>query len=144
MAIAIEPSEPIPHANLGSILLHSGRLDEAAEEFRTVLRLRPDFPRGRVTLAVVLFRQGRLPEAEIELREAVRRSPDDPVALVALGEVLLAEDRPADAVPPLEAALAVQPASTDAHDGLARAYTKLGRADLAAEHRRRASAPSSP
>jgi Tfp pilus assembly protein PilF len=137
-AIAIAPGQPIPHNNLGLLLLEENKLDEAVGQFREALRARPDYLRARGNLGVALFSQGKVAEAETELREAVRGWPDDPGARVNLGNVLLVQDRPADAAQQYEAALALQARSVEAHQGLAQAYSKLGRAELAAEHLRRA------
>jgi Tfp pilus assembly protein PilF len=56
-------------------LRDSGRLDEAAEQFREGLRLSPNDEGGHYSLAKILLHRGKLDEADIHLQEALRLKP---------------------------------------------------------------------
>ena len=70
-AIAINPREASSHSNLGNLLLHQGRLDEAVACYHRALRLRPNFPEALNNLGNALRAPKRLDEAVISYRIAL-------------------------------------------------------------------------
>ncbi|MDX1547635.1 MAG: tetratricopeptide repeat protein, partial [Rhodothermales bacterium] len=77
-----------------------------------------------------------LAAAEAVLAEAATRYPEHARALYWLGDVRLRRGRPADALPPLERAVAVQPAFVEAQVKRAEALAGSGRlAEAAAAYR---------
>jgi len=62
-------------------LAQKGLLDEAAETFRSAIRLNPDLERAYYNLGLILERQGRYSEAAQELEIALKIKPDDPDTL---------------------------------------------------------------
>ena len=137
-SIEIAPDRPIPHNNLGLLRLQQGRIDEAILEFQAALRAEDDYARARTNLGAALLKHGEPAEAERVLREAVRRDPRDAGARTNLAQALIAQNRLDEAIAELRNALASNPSLAEAHEGLAQAYAKLGRGDLAEEHRRAA------
>jgi tetratricopeptide (TPR) repeat protein len=65
------------HNNFGNAYFRQDRLDEAAEQYRIVLQLKPDSSLGHMNLGLVLERQGRLPEAIEEYRRSIDSQPAD-------------------------------------------------------------------
>ena len=130
--LALDPNDPIGHANLAVFLLTQGKrdgipaaqLDEAIEHLRRGLTLgqeawgsRTEEPRVRTQLATALFqqksREGLKPEAidEIvnQLSEALRLDPTYVDAEIHLALVLAAAGRTAEAVVHAQRALTLAP-----------------------------------
>src|SRR5947207_8409908 len=120
-----------PEAHLGKAYdsLKQDRYDEAASEFRAVLKLDPTLTlRARFPLAVALFEMKKFDEARHEL-EAVRHEVGDhPNVLYYLGRVDLEEHNFQSAIRNLTAA-AAKPPFPDTAYFLGYAYFKQG--DLA-------------
>lgn len=70
-ALALDPSDPDAHVNLGRLLQEQGRLEEAARHYREALRLMPRHATAAFNLGTVLEDQRKLPEAIAAYREAV-------------------------------------------------------------------------
>ena len=64
-----------PH-NLGNALHSQGKLDEAIAEYRTAIRLKPDYAEAHNNLGAALGAQGKTEEAIAECRTAIRIKPD--------------------------------------------------------------------
>jgi tetratricopeptide (TPR) repeat protein len=64
------------HVNLGNALDAAGRLDEAAGEFRTAVRINPGSYMPHYNLGFELICLGQRDEAIKELRQALRIKPD--------------------------------------------------------------------
>ncbi len=94
----------------------------------------PHVERGKL-LATAL---GRSKEAADEWRAAVALNANDPLAFRRLGETLLENGAPESAVDAFNRALRLQPASHEAHHGLATAYLALNQLDKAESEERRA------
>jgi tetratricopeptide (TPR) repeat protein len=80
--------------------------------------------------AMAHVRAGRLAEAEAALRRVVDPEEGEPAFAWGrhhLGMVLLRQERPDEAVVHLEQAQALQPLEPDIYEGLAQAYSAVGR-----------------
>jgi len=66
------------HNNLGGLLELQGRPDEAEQEYRQALRLKPDLPQALSNLGELLVKQGRYADAIPPLRRVFLTSPDLP------------------------------------------------------------------
>jgi tetratricopeptide (TPR) repeat protein len=64
------------HANLGSLLARSGRLNEAASEEQAALLLKPDDATAHTILASVLLQAGQFAAAEEHYRAALASEPE--------------------------------------------------------------------
>ena len=69
-------NNPESHFNRATDLFGQGRLNDAMEELREALRLRPDYPEAHYNLGLLLSGLKRYDEAEKEYREALRLRPD--------------------------------------------------------------------
>lgn len=113
--LARNPACWMAHNNLGSLLLESGRTQEAIEHYRRTLELRPDTGKVHNNLGTALLREGRKEEAFGYFEEAVRREPRSAVARDNLAGLLRERGR-------LEEALAqhAEACRLDPHWGTAR------------------------
>lgn len=75
-----------------------GRLDQAIEQYRSVLRLHPRFPEAHNNLAVALKARGRLTEAIESFRRALEARPDYAAAHANLASTLNLADHRMDAL----------------------------------------------
>ena len=62
-------------AQMGDLLLHAGRLEEAEEHFRRALALDPGLARAHASLGVLRLRQDKIAEAKEHLARAVAADP---------------------------------------------------------------------
>jgi tetratricopeptide (TPR) repeat protein len=72
-AVALRPESPGARVNLAKALSALGKQEEAEEEYREALRLKPDYAQAHNNLGGTL---GKHEEAEEEYREAIRLKPD--------------------------------------------------------------------
>lgn len=88
------------HKSLGDEYREAGALDEAIEQYRRALRLRPRFADIRLALGRALVEHGTYAEAGIELDEALGVRPDwlDAMLLRGLAAYLAGDLDTADAV----------------------------------------------
>jgi tetratricopeptide (TPR) repeat protein len=64
------------HDSLGAVLAKDGRIDEALEQYREAVRIRPEFTAGQYNVGVALTRLGRIDEAVPAFEAAVEQDPD--------------------------------------------------------------------
>ena len=116
------------HHELGIYYLEAGRVAEAAERFRRVLRLHPGFAPALYNLGIIEGGAGRLEAAAARFEEALAHDPRHVGALTNYGILLHALGRPAQAVERYRAAIAVERDMAETHNNLAVALLALGRA----------------
>ncbi len=139
--------EQVPDAvqaqyELGLALFETGAWQESAPYFETAARKRPKWVDAQYSLASVYARIKRVPEAVELLQKVLQLSPDHFRANLLLGRIRFLQGDPASAVPALEKAVEVAPASAEAHSFLADAYSQLGKdADAARERERAKNSP---
>ncbi len=129
-----------------------GRLDDAAETYRAVLRetqgavSKESIAALNVSLAAVLFRSGDFGAARERYLCGVEADPQSVEAMIGLGGVYLATQSPELAVAALQKALELHPDYPDAHFHLAVAFDQLGDPETAEDHWRTFAylAPDSP
>jgi tetratricopeptide (TPR) repeat protein len=61
--------------NLGTLLMDSGRTDEARQHFENSIRIKPDYADTHINLGILLFGKGELQAGLKHLREGVRLAP---------------------------------------------------------------------
>ena len=149
-AIELRPDNPIPHFNLGTLLLVRTRYDEAEAALRQYLVLLPGSRNGLGRLGLLYLLRGRLDDAvplllrarglplstpggapPALLATAVTLVEDDPGALMLLGRALVEQGKPGDAVFALVRAARLAPSAVPARFWLVQAYRGAGRRDLA-------------
>ncbi len=104
---------------LSELLSRLGRQQEALDQLKEALRIRPDFADAHGALGLAMEREGRLEEAEACYRQALAIEPDLVAALNNLGHVLNLQRRWDEAAVVLRSAIERRP-------DLAPAYHHLG------------------
>ncbi|HEC90620.1 MAG TPA: sulfotransferase family protein, partial [Alphaproteobacteria bacterium] len=125
-AIAIDAGQAPFHDNLGIVLRHLGRPEEAEASHRKALRMMPDFAAAHHNLGTTLHVQGRFAEAETHLRRAVFLAPDNAEAWNCLGNVMRAIGRPEEAAEDYRKSLALKPDLAMAMSNLGAALRETG------------------
>ncbi len=103
-----------------------GQAEEAEQELRRALDLRPSDWSARNYYGALLLGQGRLEEAEAEFRRVIALRPDSPRGYANLGAVCFSQGRTEDAVEMFQRSAEIQPtASALTNLGTARFYLGL-------------------
>ncbi len=119
----------------GNILFASRNFDEAAEEYKQTLRLRPDYAAAYNNLGNVLTHQDQYDDAIIEYKKALSLNPAHSIAQNNLGIALAQEGQAAAAMDAFKKALSLNPNYNPAHYNLGLALSHQGKyADAAAEY----------
>ncbi len=122
------------HALKAEILHGHGQDAQAADEWRTALKLAPDDPRLETELATSLFLAHKYDDVMPLLRKLLARQTDAPGLNFMMGESLWRTQQPEKAVPYLTAALKEQPQFLPAHAALGMVYALLNRNAEAIPH----------
>ena len=133
--IAAEPraEDQLPaRMMLAGIYADTGRVDDAAAEFRRMVELLPSNPVPRERLASLLFDRGKAAEAAVHYRELLRHAPDNAVWQARLGRALALSGRLDEAAAAYRQALRVEPQTLEARTGLAAVLLETGQIDEAA------------
>ena len=93
----------------GLAFLEENKLEEAEQEFLTLVDLAPEEAIGYANLGLVYLRMGRYEEAEQRLREALERTPEDADIRLNLATVYQYMNRDSDYLRELERGLSDQP-----------------------------------
>jgi serine/threonine protein kinase/tetratricopeptide (TPR) repeat protein len=70
-AVALRPTSPSAHLNLGATLAGTGRLDEAIAEFQEAIRLKKDYAQAYSNLGRAFRDKGEIDQAIAACREAI-------------------------------------------------------------------------
>jgi tetratricopeptide (TPR) repeat protein len=103
------PDSSEPHRILGRVYLGDQRNDDAVEEFKTAIRLRPNDERTRLALADALVETRRFSEAESALRDTIAAFSASGRARYALGRLYQRQGQLTEAVAEFKAAVALEP-----------------------------------
>jgi protein O-mannosyl-transferase len=122
--IARNPSCWMAYSNLGSFLSGMGLTDEAIQNFRRALELRPEQTKDRNNLGKALLQQGRFTEGMKEFQAALRISPNDPVTENNIGAAYLQKDDVENALDHLRKAVREGPRNADAYINFGNALLK--------------------
>jgi Flp pilus assembly protein TadD len=126
------------HQGLADALAALGRADEAEAEYRTALRLKPNYPAARYNLALLLSNQNRLDEAAALYAQTLRLDPSHYKSHYNLAQILLHQSRAEEALAHLHAVLQLRPELLEARIALADLLAAQGHAADAASHYRAA------
>ncbi len=130
------PASWLAHDNLGVVLVHKGRFDEAAGHYQEAIKLNPDYPEAFNDYGNVLARQHRWSEAEVAYAGALRARPSFYAAEKNWGTAMVDAGRYREAELHFRNALRLNADYPDAHYGLANALANSGRlAEAAVEYR---------
>ena len=129
-AIETNPNAPDLHFRLGRALLLESHdpavLDQAANEFRSELKLSPEDGACEFQLGQIAQVQGKTSEAKSHFERALELSPNFVQALIALGKLSTQAKDYRRAIFLLSQATALQPANETAHYALLAAYRDAG------------------
>lgn len=122
---------PLIRFGLGVALQSKGMREEAVQEYRQVVALRPNYVDARNNLGLVLAELGRPEEALAQLAEAARIAPTAADIRMNLGTVLDEMGRLDEAIVEYRRAIHLFPASSFARNNLGIVLAKQGRLDEA-------------
>ena len=108
-AIRLRPDLVAARLGLGYLLESSGRLGEAAGQYRLAIQSDASSSTAHYNLGNVLGRMGSAPEAISEYEEAVRLDPSNVAARCNLGNLLRSRGRRAEALAQYGAAVSLRP-----------------------------------
>ena len=125
------PQAPGIHYRLGRIILSKpetpSTAEDAKKEFEAELTIDPNNAGAEYVLGELARQSEQLPAAIEHFTRASRLDAGFADAFLGLGIALIAEKRYSDAIPPLEAAVKLQPGNPTGHYNLAIAYSRTGR-----------------
>jgi protein O-mannosyl-transferase len=121
------PNNARAHYDLGRALQNSGRLEEAMAEYRTTVRLWPEYSAAHNNLGIILLDQpGRLSEAISEFEAALRLDPNSAECHNDLGTALVrVPGRLPEAIAEYQASLKIWPDFATAHNNLGAALSQI-------------------
>lgn len=135
-AVQIDENCSICHYNLGTALIHAGRLDEAIGRFSEALRVNPKAARAEHNWAVALSELGRWDEAAEHYQAAIRIDPDYAAPHRSLGALLSRQGEHEAALLHYERARQLEPDDADTLRDLGGLLTTMGRPAEAVERLR--------
>jgi len=109
------------HYNLGIALSEQGQADQAVDQYRQAVALRPDYAEAHYNLARLLVEHGQLGDAIGHYEKATAINPADAEAQNNLGVTLFGVGRIDDAIAHYRKALEVRPQYAEASCNLANA-----------------------
>lgn len=124
--IADETDPQKLHNLLGMFYSLTGRYEEAVQQLRHSLELKPDCTDSWIIMGISLYHLGRHNEAAQSLEMATRQRPDYPDLLNCLGVVYCKLGRFLDAVDSFRAATEINPEYVESHNNLTFCYRQLG------------------
>jgi Flp pilus assembly protein TadD len=113
-----DPGNAEARYNAALSLMKSGSLDSAAEELRTVIRLKPEIADARVALGTIEMKRGRADEARKQYLDALELDPFNTLALNNLGLWNASRGNTAMARAYFEQVLRINPRDTTAQQAL--------------------------
>ena len=110
-ALRVRPDFPEALMLQSNVLDALGKSDAAVDAMEAALRLQPDNPGAWFNLASLLHKVNRAEGAEGAVRRALAGEPRNPGSLALLSATLHDQGFPTEALPPLRAAIELDPAS---------------------------------
>jgi Flp pilus assembly protein TadD len=136
--IADLPGDFETYNALGVAYVQLGRVPDALDQFRTVLKLAPDHAQAAYNIGVIAMGENRVADAIASFERAIAARPDYAEAHNNLGVAFQAARRDEDAERQFHAALAAMPSHAAAHNNLGRLLLARGNVSEAVTHFRAA------
>ncbi len=128
------PNKARPHYNLAYALAEEGKISQAVEQYRNVIRIEPDHVKAHTNLGLALFNQGKDFEAIEHYKRAIKIDPDLPEAYNSMGNALFGQGKYKKAIESYKEALRIKPDYFQAHNNMGLTLYTLGRTDKAIEY----------
>jgi len=132
--LRVNSSSPVAYYNMGMECVSQNRLDEAIEQFKRAIIMRPDYAKAHNNLGVALAGRGDVMEGIEHLQEAVSIKPDYAVAHYNLGIALLSQNDTEGALEHLSEAVRIFPDHLEAQLSLGKLLARIGMSEKAASH----------
>jgi Flp pilus assembly protein TadD len=132
--LAITENNHVAHYALGSALYLKGQTDEAINQFRAAIRLKPDYAEARNDLGAALDKIGQTDEAIRQIQEAIRLKPDDAFPHFNFGAALDKKGQTDEAIFQYQEAIRLKPDDAEAHINLGADLGKKSQTDEAIRH----------
>jgi Flp pilus assembly protein TadD len=134
--LEVEPDSPIGHNNMGNLLMRTGNVDAARQQFAEAVRLRPTYAEAHANLGVALASRGDFVHAITEYRRAAELKPGDPETENNWGVSLSQSGRPEEALEHFSNSVIANRENAQAHVNWGNALVRLGRLQEAEGHYR--------
>jgi len=122
-----QQADPAPQFNRAISLQQQGKMEEAAAEYRALLKVKPDYAEAHANLGVVLARLNRYDEAAASYETALQLNSKLTPILLNLGILYHRAGQFEKAVASLEKFLATNPTHPQARQLIGIALVELGR-----------------
>jgi tetratricopeptide (TPR) repeat protein len=122
---------PIAHNHLGNAYNKEGLTNEAKEELKLAIRLKPDLAEAHSNLGIVYYYKGLIDEAEEEYKIAIRYKPDLAGVHNNLGLIYEKKGDYERAMEEYKTEVALKSGFVETHYNLGNLYYKMGRIDEA-------------
>jgi tetratricopeptide (TPR) repeat protein len=132
-AIALYPTMPLPHNNLGLALQTRGELSRAKQEYARAIELKPDYVEAYVNLGNVLFTEMKWKEAERLFHRAAELAPRRGEVYNNLGILANAQGNSLDALYWLRKSVEVDSTYAQGYFNLGALYARMGNTAAAIE-----------
>lgn len=130
-AVAMDAHSYVARTNLGHALEIAGRTDEAIDQYRRSLQIRPGERKTRYKLGLAYARTHRYDLALAQWRPLVAEQPRMAELHFSIGLASFRLGRHADAADAYRRAIGIEPGYVEAHRALSEALRALGRAEEA-------------
>lgn len=130
-AALLDPKDPEPHLQAGSLLERQQHPAEAEKEYQEALAIDPQSSDALAALTNFYMAQKRFGDAEALLRKLVALHPNDAGAHLQLGRMLAIAGKNDEAAAEMEAGLKLDPADSKAERDLADLYADAKKYDQA-------------
>ena len=127
--VADVPVDAKPHFDYASALQKQGQLEQAIEEYRIALRLKPNYAEAHINLAVALTGQGKFDAAVPHMEIASRLQPNNGDFHLMYARLLERIGRRDEAAVQFKGGIRLKPNSADAHYSYAAFLGSVGKND---------------
>jgi tetratricopeptide (TPR) repeat protein len=129
-----EPNSYHSHQLKGQYFEALNKDDQAIQEYRRALAIKPDLQNVHFAIGNLLWTQSRSEEALLELQEEIKLDPNHPQAHYEIGDIFYGQGKLAEAETHLLKAVKLEPSMIEAHLALERLYTSQEQVTKALYH----------
>ncbi len=130
-AIALEPTNPVLHTELGKLYITNEQNDKAREQFKKAAALKADYVEAQRQLALVFEKEKDVPGAIVKMKDIALRYPLDIESLFQLGRLQYNNGQVEEAMAQFQQILQLYPSHSNARFALGVALEKQGKIEQA-------------